>query len=256
MSRLPVSGAEFSLAGADGACEMQLLEGATSDIGTALQILARTVRFPADDTMGLLRALTITDFEYLVLQLRASWCGSQIVLGLACPTCRSLAQVSLETPELLKWARSRPPEKVCPHEGLPGWFTLEDAVFRLPTVGDLIDTEAESRRFAALLALTIQEGPMSQRLRARVERAMSLMAPELSRSIRGSCPGCRQPLTTHLSVVPLTVKELRQSAAQLHDEIDLIARHYHWPQSEILALPIARRRSYVERIRRALTQAA
>ena len=58
-------------------------------------------------------------------------------------------------------------------------------------------------------------------------------------------------VTAPLHVTRVVVGELCRGAASVHDDVDLIARTYHWPEATILALPQARRRSYVERIRRA-----
>jgi hypothetical protein len=82
------------------------------------------------------------------------------------------------------------------------------------------------------------------------------MAPEISTTIHALCPACGTPLEAHFPVVRTVLAELRQSAAGLHDDIDLIARTYHWPQAEILALPPDRRKAYVARIRHAYDRAA
>ena len=85
---------------------------------------------------------------------------------------------------------------------------------------------------------------------------MDRMAPELSTTIRAHCPACATPLEAHFPIVRTVLAELRQGAAGLHDDIDLIARAYHWPQTEILALPQDRRKAYVARIRHAFDRAA
>lgn len=257
MPLLPVSGTEFALHGVDGSGEMAVLEAVGDEMTSALVLLSRTAALagePASDAS--LRALTVTDFEYLLLSMRASWFGPQLTLGLACAACRDLAQLSVGVSELLAQATPTAPRGVAPHASRPAWFILEGVAFRLPTVGDLIATAGEARPVKALAALTIGEGNASGRVRARVERAMAAMAPQLSRSISGPCPNCRAPLVAFLSVAATVLAELRLRAAYLHDDVDLIARHYHWPQDEILSLPLSRRSAYVDRIRRALTQAA
>jgi hypothetical protein len=234
---------------------MLLLEAGGSDLAAALTILARSAIVGSENSEQALRELTITDFEYLLLSLRASWLGPQITVGLTCTGCRELAQLTLEVSELLAQAEPRIPPGISPHPSRCGWFTFDGASFRLPNVGDLIAAENERHPVRALAARLLGAEPLSRSLRARIERAMSLMAPELSCVVGGNCPTCEAPLRAQLSVAPTLLGELRQNAAQLHDEIDLIARNYHWPQIEILALPLTRRRAYVERIRRALAAA-
>jgi hypothetical protein len=254
---LPISGTEFALQDADGSSEMAVLEAAGSEIALALVLLSRTAALagqPASEHA--LRTLTITDFEYLLLSLRASWLGLRMTLGLACNVCHELAQLDVELSELLAQATPLTPRGVAPLPARSSWFTLDGVTFRLPIVGDLMQTAGQLRPAKALAALTLGEGEAPRQVRARIERAMSVMAPQLSRMIEGICPSCGAPLTAYLSVPGTVVAELRLGAAHLHDEVDLIARNYHWPQAEILSLPLTRRRAYVERIRRALAQAA
>jgi hypothetical protein len=254
---LPVSGTEFALQDADGSSEMAVLEAAGSETASALALLSRTAglagQAPAEQP---LRVLTITDFEFLLLTLRARWLGPRMTLGLACSACRELAQLQVDVAELLAQAAPLKPRDVAPHPTRLSWFTLESVAFRLPTVSDLLQTVGQPHPVRALVALTLDESQAPARVRGRIERAMSAMAPQLSRLIEGACPGCGAALAAYLSVPGTVVAELRLGAAHLHDEVDLIARNYHWPQAEILSLPLGRRRAYVERIRRALAPAA
>jgi hypothetical protein len=256
VTRLPVSGTEFSLKSPDGSSEMVVLEADGSDLAAALALLTHSATLGLENTEQTLRELTITDFEYLLLSLRASWLGPSMTLGLTCTSCRKLAQLSLQASELLAQADPHTPPWISTHPSRHGWFIVEAAAFRLPNVGDLIAAEDDPHPVRALASRTLPTSELPRRLRARIERAMSAMAPELSRIVGGSCPACGAPLRAHLSVARMVLGELRQNAAQLHDEVDLIARNYHWPQLEILALPLTRRRAYVERIRRALAAAA
>jgi hypothetical protein len=82
------------------------------------------------------------------------------------------------------------------------------------------------------------------------------MAPPLSREIAGRCAACGEKVRAEVAVAAVVVSELKRAAGAVHDEVDLIARAYHWPESQILALPQPRRRAYAERIRRAQLQAA
>ena len=93
-------------------------------------------------------------------------------------------------------------------------------------------------------------------IRARIERVMAAMAPDVSRPIAGDCPACGATVEAPLHVARVVVGELRRAAAAVHDDVDLIARSYHWPEATILALPQDRRRAYAERIRRAQARAA
>jgi hypothetical protein len=85
---------------------------------------------------------------------------------------------------------------------------------------------------------------------------MAAMAPEVSRPIAGVCPACDAAVQAPLHVARVVVAELRRMAGAVHDDVDLIARAYHWTEATILALPQDRRRAYAERIRRSAALAA
>ncbi len=195
--------------------------------------------------------LVVTDFEILLLQLRASRLGSRMHLAFACPHCREMAEILLMIPDYVADIRPGTVPGVTPVPDRPGWFRLGGGEeYRLPTAGDLAAVADRAEPGRALAALCLDEAARQPRNRARVERAMSCMAPEVSRSVAGTCPACGAAVRAGFAVARVVMAEQKRAAAAVHDEVDLIARTYHWPQAEILALPRARRHAYAERIRR------
>jgi hypothetical protein len=248
MLRLPVSGAEIALRAPDGADDMMLQEATGGPIEVGLMLLARLA--DAGDRASDWAELTITDFEVLLLSLRAERFGQQLSLGFACPGCAARVEVGFQVAQYLQAVRPRAVAGVTSDPSRPGWFRLDGVGFRLPTAGD---QEAVARRAnpAQLLAERCLDEPARLKPhRARVERAMAAMAPEVSRPIAGICPSCGAAVQAPLHVTRVVVGELRRAAGAVHDEVDLIARAYHWPEATILALPQDRRRAYAERIRR------
>lgn len=257
MARLPVCGKAFDLGTPDGSSEIRVLETGGCDTEVAVILLAGLASLdglPA--SASAIGALCVTDFEYLILSLRQAWRAQPIVLGLTCGHCREPSEFNPDINDLLRTAVPKATRGVAAHPERDGWFTLDGGAFRLPTAGDQITVSGHDRPVQALAALCLDEPARGRTLRPRVERVMERMAPEISTTIRGLCPACNLPLVAHFSVVSTILAELRQSAAGVHDDIDLIARTYHWPQTEILALPKDRRKAYVSRIRHAFDRAA
>src|SRR3974377_1557243 len=93
MPRLPVSGAEVALRAPDGSDDLLLQEATGSVVEVALALLPRL----AADAEGERdwAALTVTDFEILLLAVRAARLGQNLALGFACPTCRARVEVNL-----------------------------------------------------------------------------------------------------------------------------------------------------------------
>jgi hypothetical protein len=251
MIRLPVSGIQVPEREPDGLAEMLLHEAAGGPLAAAFALVARLYGEEIDAP-----GLTVTDFEFLLLHLRAARLGQTMTLGFTCPHCRALDEVSFRIGDYVAGARPRPVPGVAPDGERAGWFVLDGAAFRLPTAGDQAQAASHPRPGTYLATMCMDETARSRGHRRRVERAMEAMAPALSREIAGECAECHQSVRAQLWVVPLVVSELKRAAGAVHDEVDLIARAYHWPESLILALPQPRRRAYAERIRRAQLQAA
>jgi hypothetical protein len=249
MATLPVSGAVFDFRDPDGVDDLILHEAPGGPVRAGLALLAR-LRLSGPEPAS----LPVPDFEFLLLQVRARRLGPVMTLAFACPHCRALSEVEFRVADYVDDAAPKPAPGVTPDPERPGWFRLGDAGFRLPTVADQIEIEGHARP-AARLAEVCLDGA-DRRRRAKIERAMERMAPPLSREIAGRCAACGETVRAEVAVAPLVVSELKRAAGAVHDEVDLIARAYHWPEPQILALPQPRRRAYAERIRRAQLQAA
>jgi hypothetical protein len=249
MPRLPVSGAQVALRAPNGNDDLLLQEVTGGAVDVALALLARL----AVDAEGERdwAALTVTDFETLLLAMRAARLGESLTLGFACPACGARVEVDVRIEEYLDGVRPRAAADVIPDPMRAGWFQLNGAGFRLPTAGDQAAVARHARPTHLLAERCLDETARHPGHRARVERAMAVMAPEVSRPIMGDCPDCGTAVRVPLHVARVVVGEMRRAAAAVYDEVDLIARAYHWPEAMILALPQDRRRAYATRIRRA-----
>ena len=78
---------------------------------------------------------------------------------------------------------------------------------------------------------------------------MEMQAPSLSGEIDGVCPECGARLRFFFDVEQYVLLELRQQAAFVYQDTHLLAKHYHWPESRILAIPRNRRMQYAEMLR-------
>jgi hypothetical protein len=244
MAALPVQGGVIALRVPCGADDLLLCEAAGQPVAAALALLAR-LGDEAIDWPG----LVVSDFEHLLLQLRVARFGQTMTLGFACPHCRSMAEVSFRVADYLASVKPRVVAGVVPDPARPGWFLLGGAGFRLPTAGDLVAVAGMADPADALAARCLDDAARRPPHRARAERAMAAMAPEISRPVAGHCPACGAAVRAGFSAVRVVVTELVRAAASVHDEVDRIAQAYHWSEAAILALPQERRRAYAERIR-------
>jgi hypothetical protein len=243
MVHLPVSGLEVAVRPPDGSDELIVREMNGSPVAKAIALAARLT--DPEDIAG----LSVTDFELLLLAIRAETQGQDMVLGLSCPACGARVEISFLISDYVDSPALSHPANVSPDPARPGWYRLGERRFRLPTAADQAAVAGRPDAVKALAGRCLDPARLPAKERARIERAMAAMAPEVSRPVAGQCPECGKTVEAPLHVARLVVAELVRDAAGLHEEVDLIAQAYHWPEAEILALPRTRRRAYAERIR-------
>lgn len=134
--------------------------------------------------------------------------------------------------------------------------TLGPCRFRVPTGADQLAvagmSDDDALRCLVDLCLVNRLGdrlhPFTPDDLLRIESALEEVAPEVAVSVQASCPACGAP---HLIDVDPYVAISRGSGGDLFQEIHILAATYHWSEGEILALPLERRRRYLELIDRA-----
>ena len=270
---LPVSGREIQIRPPTGVEELLLLEGAHNEFVLALVLLRNLADPvggvpPSGDAKSSWLDLTATDLDVFVLHLRAAMLGNRIVTDVYCQekSCRARIDISFEIDAYIAHQfPSRGRNRADTVSGEPGWFRLagtaqngvdpadaaeSTVTFRLPTVGDLLAVAAEAGAEQMLKERCIRPNRVPARRRRAVEAAMEAIAPSMSQVLRGRCPECSLEVTAAFNPRQYCLSELRDHAAFLYEEVDVLARGYHWPESLILALPWARRKSYAEVARR------
>ncbi len=258
---LPVSGLAVSLRAPTGAEEVLLAERRVEDAALALALAQRLGRADADvDWSG----LSITDIDVLIARLRIAMVGDRVIGEAACvsPACGEKVDLSFRLSDWLDHHRPRPGAakgrgwRAEPAGDAPGWYVLsvrgeEAARFRVPTLADQIAVQDAADPAAALAELVVAPAGLPARLRARAEAAMEMLAPALAGPMQGQCPHCGAALTALFHPRQYCLRELRDRARFVYDDIDALAERYHWTEQAILRLPAARRSQYVERARQA-----
>lgn len=263
---LPVSGRQVVLRPPTGFEDMLLVETARSETGLALDLAARLVHAEDGEPLDWSR-LPVTDLDAFVLGLRRALLGDRIVAEVACRTVTCGAGIDMSfmvgdyiahfrpklgTPRLRGWS-------VTDAAGDPGWYRLSRrgdegdrpaAVFRLPSGTDVLAVEGLPHPGDALARLCIAADPPPH-VRRRIEAVMEAMAPNLAGELGGACPSCGAVVTVHFDPRRFCLRELRDRARFVYDDVDVLARRYHWSERAILTLPAARRASYAELARQA-----
>lgn len=250
MFRLPVSGLEVTIRQPVGEDDLLLQETHAFNTAVALALISRLVR-PVDGSAVQWSELTITDLEALLLLIRKVVVGDLIEADLACvqPECGARITVSFRISEYLSYHPSRSPKETT--AAGEGWFGLrqQSVKFRLPAAADVLAAMETAKPDRELMRRCIQPEDVPAKLQRRVERAMEAMAPNLSGEMQGECPECHQHVTVYFDVQKYVLRELRDRASRIYEDVHLLAFHYRWSEESILLLPRNRRILYAEMLR-------
>jgi hypothetical protein len=246
--RLPVSRLAVTLQAPTGAEDLLLLESRMPERALA-HLLARRLSHTVDGGPVDVEALCMTDFEMLLLLLRQEVAGDVIRAEITCGECGARADISLRISEYLGSQTPRTPRGVEITD--QGWFQFADgaARFRLPTGTDLLNVGRQRNPDRELAKVCTGLPVVPAAVRRRIETAIEMLAPLLSRELAAECPDCGLAVQVYFDVQSFVLGELCARAVTIYEEVHLLARNYGWPEELILALPQNRRLQYVELLR-------
>jgi len=191
--------------------------------------------------------LTVGDRDALLLHLRRLTFDERLECVLHCPVpdCAEAIELELRVSDLLV----APPADAAPtHIIRAGGVDVE---FRLPRVGDLDALSAateEARAVELLDRCIVSPVPMPKEARDAVIDAMAEHDPQAELELEITCPTCEREFMALFDCASFLLEELDRRAHQLLREVHSLARHYHWAEREILALPAQRRARYLDLI--------
>ncbi len=191
-------------------------------------------------------ALSVADRQYLMRQLAALLGRDDVWLSADCGACRVRFDVFIRQSQLPN------------QEGGAGYpfVDLEGSGgrcrLRVPNgrdqhrVAGLEDPE-EARWVLAERCFVEGEGAWSAPRRddqwlAAVEEALDAESPQVALTARTECPECGAE--NDVALDPYLVLEV--APASLFEDVHSLASSYHWSEEQILSLPTARRRLYLE----------
>jgi hypothetical protein len=248
MFRLPVSGLAVVLRQPTGLEDILLLEAPRCDTHLALTLVSRLASC-TDGSVTEWGALPVTDLDVLLLRLRQRVFGDVIRTDVRCPVrdCGARIDVMFRIEDYLAHHTPHRPRGVDVVETEPGWFQWRDKEirFRLPSGADQAAVAGLAQPERELIRRCIRPAELPARWLRRVENAMDALAPSLSH-LQGDCLECRTRVDIHFDVQPFVLRELRDQAVFLYQDVHLLARYYHWPEEKIMELPRYRRIHYAE----------
>lgn len=260
--QLPVSRRMVALKNARGAEDLLLLTAHGGETRLALELAVRLTR-DLEGTPLDWGQMCASDLDAFMLRLRQIRIGDVVRSDVECstPDCRQRVDISFAIGEYLNYYRPaglRSAERRWTLKAADdsGWYSLSpksgsaSIQFRLPTPNDQLAVAGRSDAEAELARRCLRPVGVPAWLKRRAEIVMEALAPSLSNDLTGTCPTCAGRVAAYFDARGYCLRELRNRAAFLFEDIDLLARRYHWPEQDILSLPSARRAAYVELARR------
>jgi hypothetical protein len=236
-------------------------------------LLSRTVRRLGDIspvTEAVARQLLVADRQYLLLMLRKCTFGETVRADLFCPWAECGHRVSMEFRiddlPVQQQVKRAPLYTVTlsPEAFDRGEASLQyEVTFRLPNGADQeavspLLKENEAAALSLLLARTVQRiGPLtspnleqmaalSAEARMEIEAEMERVAPKVELNIETACPECGRAFEVPFDLQRFFFGELRTDLDLLFHQVHYLAYHYHWGESEIMAMPGNKRQRYIE----------
>jgi hypothetical protein len=207
------------------------------------------------------RDMLVADREYAVMRLFELTCGDTLPAILHCPgdDCRAPMEVMLSVADM---ATDQRPIAARYFQRRLSSEPFREIQFRLPTGADqeaLAGMEDENRAVSMLLARCtgLDESEievLTEPERHEIEADMEQFAPR-DMEVEATCPDCGRTFSGQADWPIYCLSQLISQSADLEREVHLLAWHYHWSEADVLALPRAKRRRYIDLIEEELQRA-
>lgn len=249
MLRLPVSGVAVQLLEPAGTADLMLCEAVELDTKLAVALAGCIATTPTGQEIAWAE-MPVVDLDAVLLLFRQVHVGDVVRAEAVCPlaSCGKPVDVSFRISEYLAYHRPSKPAGI--KDAGEGWYRLTKgtAEFRLPQVSDVEACASDSDPAAALVARCIRPAGLSPRDWRQADRAMSAMAPSLCEDLGATCVECKSEIRLRFDPQDYVLREFRDRALGIREDVHTLASTYHWREADILALPRSRRIAYVQMV--------
>jgi hypothetical protein len=182
----------------------------------------------------------------LLALLRASESRDALALTLRCDACGAPFEIELEHEALAGLAQVAPVVQLARAGAEP--LTL-----RLPTGDDLrawrtLQPATRDEAWRSMLARLSVAGTPRAGDEAAAAALLAQADPLVSFSVACACPSCGAQAEPELDLEGLALQRLAARQRGLLHEVHALASHYGWTETEVLAVPPARRAQYLDLI--------
>jgi len=181
-----------------------------------------------------------------LLELHASWFGSQLEAWAACPRCAERLEFEVSVLDLMA---------PLPEGNQQTSVAVEEQIFRLPTSRDLAlvaKSSGEQEAAIRLLELCriggVDSFGWTDEIIEKAGESLATADPMAETRVALACPACEHEWSDSLDVASFIWAQLEARARRLLWEVHSLASAYGWTESDTLALSAARRALYLEMV--------
>lgn len=231
----------------------RLLEA--SELGACLHPLDQALvllRLSSSGAGEDLAALPIAERDRRLFELRQAMFGDSIACVADCPTCAAVQEFELSAAALRAELGAPCPDEVLNHAG---WtIVLRSLDSRdLAAIASANDAEAASQllveraiRPEARPAAADPEEALPDSVRAAAARRIAEREEAADLALDLGCAGCGTAWTAAFDIGAHLWVEIDAQARRLVREVAALAGRYGWSEADLLAMPAARRRAYLQ----------
>jgi hypothetical protein len=233
-------------------------------------ILSRIITFGNEENccgdnmiLDRVRNLTIGDRAYLMFLLRQLTFGDIICFDVECSSCKNTMTITLSISELLASLIPNQKESNVTVDDNTGIYhvNFSDCVAEIRLLNGIDQEYISSQNITETnllhsCILNIDslglEKLSDNDFVNFINSTLSNLDPLSDIILTQDCPSCNASFQVPFIIEDFYFKEIRSRKNNLEFEVHWLALNYHWSESEILSLPIAKRRRYVELVNNAI----
>ena len=222
-----------------------------SAVERALVLLAAAC---PEQTLEELARLSIGRRDRLLLSLRESTFGPQLLGRIPCQKCGEALELSFKVSDICVPESLTVEAQVLKLDGYEIQFRLPDSL-DLSAISGCADVAEGYRLLLTRCLLSITEGDepggsedLPEHVREAVVKRMAEADPQGNVQLRLSCPACGHHWLAAFDILSYFWSEINAWAHRILREVHTLAVAYGWSEEEILVMTPRRRRIYLEMI--------